>query len=164
MEDLKRLAMRQLNLEKAFNLRHTSFGRKDDLPTPRDLAEPIPAGPLAGWKMDERRYNRMLDEYYDCTAGTGKRVSQPVKPSLPWGSKTSPTTWKRSASWDEPTYDLIRSARIDYYTPRAHRRSLALQSCRHTFRVGIQALWRKPDRGPGQAPGFSDSRHRLSPA
>jgi aldehyde:ferredoxin oxidoreductase len=65
VEDLKRMAMRQLNLEKAFNLRHTSFGRKDDLPTPRDLNEPVPAGPLKGWKMDERRFNLMLDEYYD---------------------------------------------------------------------------------------------------
>jgi len=65
VEDLKRMAMKQLNLEKAFNLRHTDFDRKDDMPTPRDMSEPIPTGSLAGWKMDEKRFNKMLDEYYD---------------------------------------------------------------------------------------------------
>ncbi len=65
VEDFERLAMRQLNLEKALNLRHTSFDRKDDMPTPRDLAEPIPTGGLEGWKIDEQRWNGMLDDYYD---------------------------------------------------------------------------------------------------
>lgn len=65
VEDLKRLAIRQLNLEKAFNLRFTDLDRKDDMPTPRDMSEPIPSGGFAGWKMDMKRYNRMLDEYYE---------------------------------------------------------------------------------------------------
>lgn len=63
--DLKRMAMRQLNLEKAFNLRFTDFDRRHDMPTPRDLQEPIPTGNLAGWKLDEGKYNKMLDEYYE---------------------------------------------------------------------------------------------------
>lgn len=63
--DFKRLTMRQVSLEKAFNLRHTNYDRKDDLPAARDLCEPIPKGALAGWKMDEAKYNGMLDEYYD---------------------------------------------------------------------------------------------------
>ena len=37
IEDLKRMAERQLNLEKAFNLRFTHFDRKDDMPTATDL-------------------------------------------------------------------------------------------------------------------------------
>lgn len=65
LEDAERLAMRQLNLEKALNLRHTNFDRKDDMPTPRDLNEPIPTGNLAGWKIDVDKWNKMLDEYYD---------------------------------------------------------------------------------------------------
>ena len=65
VEELKRMTRRQLNLEKAFNLRHTDFDRKDDLPTPRDLNEPIPSGNLKGWKIDEHQYNAMLDRYYD---------------------------------------------------------------------------------------------------
>jgi aldehyde:ferredoxin oxidoreductase len=64
-EDLKYLTMRQLNLEKAFNLRHTNFDRKDDMPARREIEEPIPTGPLAGWKMDMKKYDQMLDEYYE---------------------------------------------------------------------------------------------------
>jgi aldehyde:ferredoxin oxidoreductase len=81
VEDLKRIALRQLNLEKAFNLRYTDFDRKDDLPTPRDMNEPIPTGPLAGWKMDKEKFNRMLDEYYDLH-GWDKKTSYPTRKTL----------------------------------------------------------------------------------
>jgi len=81
VEDLKRMAMRQVNLEKAFNLRHTHFGREDDLPTPRDLSEPIPSGPLAGWKMDREKFDRMLDEYYELH-GWDKKTSFPTRETL----------------------------------------------------------------------------------
>ena len=81
VNDFKGLAMKQLNLEKAFNLRHTNFDRKDDLPTPRDLHEPIPAGKLAGWKIDENRYNEMLDEYYDLH-GWDRETSFPKRETL----------------------------------------------------------------------------------
>ena len=80
-EDLKRMAIRQLNLEKAFNLRHTDFGRQDDLPTPRDLKEPIPGGTLAGWKIDTRKFNQMLDEYYDIH-GWDRETSFPKRETL----------------------------------------------------------------------------------
>jgi aldehyde:ferredoxin oxidoreductase len=79
--DLERMAIKQLNLEKAFNLRHTNFDRKDDMPTRRDLSEPIPSGELAGWKMDEERYNRMLDEYYDLH-GWDRETSYPTLETL----------------------------------------------------------------------------------
>ena len=81
VEELWRAAMKQLNLEKAFNLRHTSFDRKDDLPTPRDLAEPIPSGNLAGWKMDVDKFNQMLDEYYDLH-GWDRETSFPTRKTL----------------------------------------------------------------------------------
>jgi len=29
------------------------------------MNEPIPTGNLAGWKMDMKKFNQMLDEYYD---------------------------------------------------------------------------------------------------
>lgn len=80
-EDLTRLAMRQLNLEKAFNLRFTNFDRKDDMPTPRDLNEPIPSGGFAGWKMDEGEYNKMLDVYYDLH-GWDRKTSYPKRKTL----------------------------------------------------------------------------------
>lgn len=81
VEDLKQIAMKQLNLEKAFNLRFTDFDRKDDMPTPRDLNEPIPSGNLAGWKIDETKYDRMLDEYYDLH-GWNKKTSFPYRNTL----------------------------------------------------------------------------------
>lgn len=81
VEDLKRITARQLNLEKAFNLRHTNFDRRDDLPTPRDLTEPIPSGNLAGWKIDPAKYNRMLDEYYDLR-GWDRETSYPTRKTL----------------------------------------------------------------------------------
>ena len=81
VEDLKRMAEKQLNLEKALNLRFTNFDRKDDMPTPRDLSEPIPTGPAAGWKMDPEKYNRMLDEYYDIH-GWDRETSFPTRETL----------------------------------------------------------------------------------
>ena len=81
VDDLKRIAERQLNLEKAFNLRFTPFDRKDDMPTPRDLAEPIPTGPMAGWKMDRAKFNGMLDEYYDLH-GWNRESSFPTRKTL----------------------------------------------------------------------------------
>ena len=81
VRDLKRCTEKQLHLEKAFNLRHTSFDRKDDMPTPRDLSEPIPTGNLAGWKIDEAQYNRMLDEYYELH-GWNRETSFPTRKAL----------------------------------------------------------------------------------
>ena len=63
------------------NLRHTDLDRKDDLPAPRDLAEPIPTGNLAGWKIDEAKYNKMLNEYYDLH-GWDKSTSYPTRKAL----------------------------------------------------------------------------------
>ena len=81
VEDLKTIAMRQLNLEKAFNLRFTKFDRKDDMPTPRDQREPIPTGNLKGWKLDIEKYNKMLDEYYDLH-GWDRETSYPKRDTL----------------------------------------------------------------------------------
>lgn len=81
VEKFHLMAMKQLNLEKAFNLKFTNFGRKDDMPTQRDLNEPIPAGKLKGWKMDEKEYNKMLDEYY-LIHGWGKKTGYPTRKTL----------------------------------------------------------------------------------
>lgn len=81
VDDLKRMTMKQLNLEKAFNLIFTDFDRKDDMPTPRDVNEPIPSGNLAGWKIDEEKYNKMLDEYYDLH-GWDRKTSFPTRETL----------------------------------------------------------------------------------
>lgn len=79
--ELKTAAMRQLNLEKVFNLRFTNFDRRDDMPTPRDLKEPIPTGNLTGWKIDGEKYNRMLDDYYE-RHGWNRETGFPRKKTL----------------------------------------------------------------------------------
>ena len=81
VEDLRKLTMKQLNLEKAFNLRFTDFDRKDDMPTPRDLNEPVPTGDLAGFKIDEARWNGMLDDYYD-VHDWDRKTSFPTRKAL----------------------------------------------------------------------------------
>lgn len=63
--DMEEIAMRQINLEKAINLRFTDFDRKDDVPGQKRHFEEIPSGPLKGWKLSRERYDEMLDEYYE---------------------------------------------------------------------------------------------------
>ncbi len=81
VEDFEKIAMRQLNLEKAFNLRFTNFNREDDMPTPRDLNEAIPSGNLKGWKFDIEKYNKMLDRYYEIH-GWNKETGYPKNETL----------------------------------------------------------------------------------
>jgi aldehyde:ferredoxin oxidoreductase len=64
-EDLKEAAARMLNVEKAFNILHANFGRKDDYPPPRCFEEPIPTGPFAGFKLEKKKWDNLLDEYYE---------------------------------------------------------------------------------------------------
>jgi aldehyde:ferredoxin oxidoreductase len=73
--------MKQLNLEKAFNLKHTDFDRTSDLPTQRDINEPVPSGSLKGWQLDIEKYNQMLDEYYDLH-GWDRQTSFPKRRTL----------------------------------------------------------------------------------
>jgi len=79
--DLKRTAKRQLNIEKAFNLLRTNFDRKDDYPTLRDMNEPIPTGKVAGWKLERKDWDALLDEYYDMH-GWDKETSFPTRTCL----------------------------------------------------------------------------------
>ena len=80
-EDLRRAATRMLNVEKAFNILHAGFSRKDDYPTPRDLEEPIPTGSAAGWRLEKERWDQLLDEYYDINHWD-KNTSYPTKKCL----------------------------------------------------------------------------------
>jgi aldehyde:ferredoxin oxidoreductase len=64
-DDLKRKATRMLTVEKAFNIRHAGFSRKDDYPPPRCLQEPIPRGSAAGFQIGREKWDRLLDEYYE---------------------------------------------------------------------------------------------------
>jgi len=81
VKDFEKLTMKQLNLEKALNLRFTDFDRKDDMPTQRALNDPIPRGKLAGFKIDEAKWNKMLDEYYDLH-DWDRKTSYPTRKAL----------------------------------------------------------------------------------
>lgn len=81
VDELKTITMRQLNLEKIFNLRHAKFDRNDDMPTPRDLNEPIPTGKLAGWRLEKDKWDQMLDRYYELH-GWDKKTSYPTQKTL----------------------------------------------------------------------------------
>lgn len=75
---LEEIAMRQLNIEKALNLRFTRFAREDDYPPQREMNEPIPSGSRKGWKIDKDKYDGMLDEYYEMH-GWDKSSSYPTR-------------------------------------------------------------------------------------
>jgi aldehyde:ferredoxin oxidoreductase len=64
-DHLKVLATRMLHVEKAFNILHAGFSRKDDYPPRRCLEEPIPRGSAAGFTLTEDKWGRLLDEYYE---------------------------------------------------------------------------------------------------
>ena len=53
------------NLEIAFNALHTELTREDDLPPKRFLKEKVKTGPYKGFKIEEDKYKRMLDEFYE---------------------------------------------------------------------------------------------------
>jgi aldehyde:ferredoxin oxidoreductase len=50
--------------EKAFNTIHANFTRIDDMPPPRVFVEGVKSGPLKGIKIDWKKYDEMLSEYY----------------------------------------------------------------------------------------------------
>jgi len=91
--------MRQLNLEKAFNLRFTDFDRKDDMPTPRDLAEPIPSGNWPGGNSMRRSIIGCSIGIMISMAGIGKAAILEEKPWWISGWKTWPTILRKSANW-----------------------------------------------------------------
>ncbi len=80
-EDLRKATTRILNVEKAFNLRHTNFDRKDDYPPLRDLSEPIPSGRFAGFQLTKEKWDKLLDEYYEMNQWD-KKTSFPTRECL----------------------------------------------------------------------------------
>ncbi|MEM2018441.1 MAG: aldehyde ferredoxin oxidoreductase family protein [Zestosphaera sp.] len=51
--------------EKAFNTIHANFTRTDDMPPPRVFVEEVKSGKLKGLKIDRKKYDEMLSEYYN---------------------------------------------------------------------------------------------------
>jgi aldehyde:ferredoxin oxidoreductase len=63
VEGLARIGERIWNLERLFNVRQ-GMGRADDFPPRRLLEEPIATGPATGERIDRKKYEMMLTEYY----------------------------------------------------------------------------------------------------
>ncbi len=63
-EELMEYGQRIYNIEKAFNALHTGFSRKDDMPPPRFMNEPIRSGEFAEDILHKEGLEQMLDEYY----------------------------------------------------------------------------------------------------
>jgi aldehyde:ferredoxin oxidoreductase len=64
-EDVMRIAERVYNLEKAYNVR-LGLNRKDDTLPERYFLEALSPGPLEGFAIEKRNFDRMLDDYYQC--------------------------------------------------------------------------------------------------
>lgn len=64
-DDLFLIGQRIVNVEKAFNTIHRGFSRKDDLPPKIFVDESIKSGRYQGERLDESKWNEMLDEFYE---------------------------------------------------------------------------------------------------
>jgi aldehyde:ferredoxin oxidoreductase len=60
--ELMKVGERGLTLARLFNIRH-GLGEQDDA-LPRRLFEPVPAGPKAGWKIEEEELRQAIALYY----------------------------------------------------------------------------------------------------
>lgn len=63
-EELMKVGERIITLERAINLRR-GVRRKDDTLPERFFRETISTGPAKGIKLDRRRFEQLIDEYYD---------------------------------------------------------------------------------------------------
>ena len=64
-EELMRLGQAGCDLEKAFNTIHAGFTRADDYPPKRYMETPVHAGPYAGHRCEQGRWDEMLDRLYE---------------------------------------------------------------------------------------------------
>jgi aldehyde:ferredoxin oxidoreductase len=63
--ELMNIGERIHNIEKAFNVLHAGFDRRDDYPPSRLMEEPIKSGPHQGERLEKDKWDQMLDEYYE---------------------------------------------------------------------------------------------------
>ena len=79
-EDLLKISERIWNLTRCFNRREKpDFDRRDDLPPPRWLEEPLPSGAGKGKFMSPENANKMLDEYYALRGWDKRGLPTPAK-------------------------------------------------------------------------------------
>lgn len=81
-EELMLIGERIHNLEKAFNVLHTNWTRKEDYPPSRFMKEPVTIpGLFQGERLHLDKWNQMLDEYYELH-GWDQKTSWPTRKTL----------------------------------------------------------------------------------
>ena len=65
MDEFMLMGERIHNIEKAFNVLHAGFSRRDDYPPQRLMEEPVKSGPMRGERLHREKWDQMLDEYYE---------------------------------------------------------------------------------------------------
>jgi aldehyde:ferredoxin oxidoreductase len=81
VDDLFLIGQRIVNVEKAFNTIHRGFSREDDMPPKIFVDEPIKSGQYKGERLDEARWNEMLDEFYE-SHGWSNETGQQTRDGL----------------------------------------------------------------------------------
>jgi aldehyde:ferredoxin oxidoreductase len=81
VDELMIMGERIHNIEKAFNVVHAGFGRRDDYPPQRLMREPVKSGPMKGERLPRERWDQMLDEYYELH-GWDKKTSWQTRKCL----------------------------------------------------------------------------------
>jgi len=77
--ELMMIGERIHNVEKAFNVLHAGFSRKDDYPPKRFMEEPVKSGPLRGELLEKSKWDEMINEYYELHNWDGKTGLQTRK-------------------------------------------------------------------------------------
>jgi aldehyde:ferredoxin oxidoreductase len=79
-EEMKKIGDRIWALERAFIVRE-GISRKDDILVGRFMDEPVHGGPNDGLAYDRKKWDKMLDEYYDLVRWD-KKTGVPTRESL----------------------------------------------------------------------------------
>ena len=80
-DDLLEVGEKVHNLERVFNLMHTGFDRNDDMPPRKFVDIPVNKGAFKGQSIDIKKWNQMLDEYYELH-GWDQATGRPTRERL----------------------------------------------------------------------------------
>jgi len=58
-------AEKVITIQKAYNILHARFSKKDDFPPQRLIEESIRSGPFKGACIDKNKWVEMLEKYYE---------------------------------------------------------------------------------------------------
>lgn len=74
------IASRITNVERAYLIRE-GITRKDDTIHGRAMEEPVPSGPYKGERLEKKKFDKMLDDYY-AVVGWDRKTGAPTRKTL----------------------------------------------------------------------------------